>query len=376
MLEGRLFERSDGASSPPVIVITATLARQFFTQSPLGYKIRVGGPDAPWSTIIGVVADVHERGYEPAIMPGVYIPIVQTPNASSVPRELIVRAQDDSASRIEAIRRVIHTVNPRQPMSRIRTMQELLDSDVADRTQLMAAWCVCSISLAACLHGPLWCPGLRRNSAAKRDRRTDRSRCKRHPRDQDHHLGRTATDPGRSDRRRRPFLADDESYGQAIVWRARYRPIHFCRHGRSIARRRACSMLDSCAKGIAARSYSDPARRIANLRHHARLQKAPHINGSEGRAVERGNDTAACSSENTLQRLKLGPVSTTSKWSPHAVNHRVGLFVRVPGRIAGPAGQLTGVQPGLNRLRVVSQDYHCTDSRGVAKHLRPHERRQ
>ncbi len=135
VLEGRLFERSDGASSPPVLVITATLARQFFTQSPLGYKIRVGGPDAPWSTIIGVVADVHERGYEPAIMPGVYIPIVQTPNASSVPRELIVRAQDDSASRIEAIRRVIHTVNPRQPISRVRTMQELLDSDVADRTQ-------------------------------------------------------------------------------------------------------------------------------------------------------------------------------------------------------------------------------------------------
>ena len=58
------------------------------------------------------------------------------------------------------------------------------------------------------------------------------------------------------------------------------------------------------------------------------------------------------------------------------VNYRVGLFVRVPKRIGSANIQLTGGQPGLNRLRVVSQDYHCTDSRGVAKHERPHERRQ
>ena len=58
------------------------------------------------------------------------------------------------------------------------------------------------------------------------------------------------------------------------------------------------------------------------------------------------------------------------------VNHRVGLSIRVPKRIGSATIQLTGGQPGLNRLRVVSQDYHCIDSRGVAKHERPHERRQ
>ncbi|MBV8457813.1 MAG: ABC transporter permease [Acetobacteraceae bacterium] len=136
VLEGRLFDESDGASSAPVVVITRTLARQFFMgQSPLGRRIRVGGPDAPWSTVVGVVADVHERGYEPAMMPGVYLPTVQTPNAPSVPRELIVRTKENPAAQTEAIRRRIWSVNPQQPVSRVRTMDELIDLDVADRKQ-------------------------------------------------------------------------------------------------------------------------------------------------------------------------------------------------------------------------------------------------
>ncbi|HLJ46224.1 MAG TPA: ABC transporter permease [Bryobacteraceae bacterium] len=135
VLEGRLFERTDGPSSLAVVVITETLAKRFFIRSPLGSRIRIGGPDAPWSTIIGVVGDVHERGYEAAAMPGVYLPIVQTPNAPSIPRELIVRTLDDSVSRTEAIRQIIHRVNPLQPVSRVRTMEQLIDLDVADRRQ-------------------------------------------------------------------------------------------------------------------------------------------------------------------------------------------------------------------------------------------------
>jgi putative ABC transport system permease protein len=136
VLEGRLFDGSDGGSSVPVVVITRTLARQFFMgQSPLGHRIRVGGPDAVWSRIVGVVADVHERGYEPAMMPGVYLPVVQISNAPSVPSEFIVRTKGNPAALTEAIRRAIWSVNPQQPVSRVRTMEEWINLDVADRRQ-------------------------------------------------------------------------------------------------------------------------------------------------------------------------------------------------------------------------------------------------
>jgi predicted permease len=136
LLAGRLFDRSDGVSSAPVVVVTEMLAKQFFMEgSPLGRRIQVGGPTAPWLTIVGVVADIHERGYEPAMMPGVYLPIVQAPEAPSVPRELIVRTKGDPVVLADAVRRVVSVVNPQQPIGRIRTMDEWIDLDVADRKQ-------------------------------------------------------------------------------------------------------------------------------------------------------------------------------------------------------------------------------------------------
>jgi hypothetical protein len=80
-----------------------------------------------------VVADIHERGYEPAMMPAMHLPAVQTPNAQSNPRELLVRTKGDPAGMPEAVRRIVWSVNPQQPVARVRTMDDLIDMDVADR---------------------------------------------------------------------------------------------------------------------------------------------------------------------------------------------------------------------------------------------------
>jgi putative ABC transport system permease protein len=150
---GRLIEESDGANAAPVIVITETFARRLWMgESPLGHRLKIGGPDTPWHTIIGVVADVHERGYEPAMMPGMYLPAVQTPNAQSDPRELLVRTKGDPAGMAEAVRRIIWSVNPQQPVARVRTMDDLIDLDVADRKQqtiLLGSFAALALLLAA-----------------------------------------------------------------------------------------------------------------------------------------------------------------------------------------------------------------------------------
>ena len=70
LVEGRLLDARDGRDAPRAIVVNETLARQFMPgQSALGRQIRFD-PTEPLYTVVGVVKDVLERGYEQESKPG------------------------------------------------------------------------------------------------------------------------------------------------------------------------------------------------------------------------------------------------------------------------------------------------------------------
>ena len=72
-VEGRLLDARDGADAPLAVVVNETLVRQFMPgQSALGRRIRFN-PTEPWFTIVGVVRDVVERGYQQKSKPGIYM---------------------------------------------------------------------------------------------------------------------------------------------------------------------------------------------------------------------------------------------------------------------------------------------------------------
>ena len=74
VLEGRLPDERDAPGAPPVTVINDTFARLYWPGgSPLGSRIRFGGAAAPWRTVIGVVKDVRERGFDQSAKPGAYV---------------------------------------------------------------------------------------------------------------------------------------------------------------------------------------------------------------------------------------------------------------------------------------------------------------
>ena len=78
-IEGRLLDARDGADAPRAIVVNETLARRFMPgQSALGRQIRFGPTEPPY-TVVGVVKDVLERGYEQDAKPGVYVSQAQGP---------------------------------------------------------------------------------------------------------------------------------------------------------------------------------------------------------------------------------------------------------------------------------------------------------
>ena len=133
-VEGRLLDARDGADAPLALVINETLARRFMPgQSALGRQIRFG-PTEPWFTVVGVVKDVVERGYELGSKPGVYVAQAQGPRFFPTVN-LIVRVDSDPLGYAAAVQRIVRAVDPDQPIRQIRTMTEVIALTVGDRRQ-------------------------------------------------------------------------------------------------------------------------------------------------------------------------------------------------------------------------------------------------
>jgi len=136
LADGRLLDDRDGPQAPLAVVVNETMARTYWLgASALGHRLWLGNPKGPLYTIVGVVKNVRERGYELAMKPGVYLPYAQRPASS--PEYLIVRVKGNPEDVAEPIRRIIAGVDPDQPVSAVRSMDDIVDLDVADRQQQM-----------------------------------------------------------------------------------------------------------------------------------------------------------------------------------------------------------------------------------------------
>ena len=134
LVEGRLLDERD-QQDPPTVVINETFASRYWPgQSAIGHRLRFGGADAPWRTIVGVVRDVRERGYELEMKPGVYSVFGQVGNAWT-PEFLVVRGRSDLSGLVAPIRQIVAGVDPEQPVALVRTMDEILNLNVVDRRQ-------------------------------------------------------------------------------------------------------------------------------------------------------------------------------------------------------------------------------------------------
>ncbi len=134
---GRYFTDGDNERSMPVAIINETMARQFWPgEDVLGKRFKLGSSDStrPWLTIIGVAADVRQMGADVPVKAEMYMPYRQVDyNPWFAPRDLVIRASVDPLSLVAAARREIHAVDPNQPLSVIRTMDEILGEETTAR---------------------------------------------------------------------------------------------------------------------------------------------------------------------------------------------------------------------------------------------------
>jgi len=131
--EGRDFTVRDDLNALPVVIVNETIARQYFPgQSPLGKRIRPqignGYQGAPMRQIVGVVADVRQRGLTSAPGPQVYVPRSQSPIGSMI---FVVRTTVVPSSIADAARIEMQHVDPDLPIFRVKTLDQYFDQSVA-----------------------------------------------------------------------------------------------------------------------------------------------------------------------------------------------------------------------------------------------------
>jgi predicted permease len=153
---GRFFDERDGAHSQPVAMINETMARQFWPgENALGRRFKLGWVDSrsPWVMIVGVVGDMKEMGLDAPAKAEMFFPYQQMPNSLwNMPRDLMVRTTGDPMSVAAAVRQAVWSVDGNQPVSNIRTMDEILSEDVAQRRigmMLLASFAALALALAS-----------------------------------------------------------------------------------------------------------------------------------------------------------------------------------------------------------------------------------
>lgn len=133
---GRLFENSDGKDAPLVAIINETMARKFWpNQDPVGKRFKRGSLEdkTPWVRIVGIVADVRQMRLNRPARQEMYFPYWQANGNWMVPRDLVIRVSGDPMSLASAVRHVVWSIDPNQPVSNVMTINDLLDEEVASR---------------------------------------------------------------------------------------------------------------------------------------------------------------------------------------------------------------------------------------------------
>ena len=125
LLRGREFTAADNLQAPKIVVVNETLAREFWpNDNPIGKRIAVGRATVP-AEVVGVAADIKNKGLEQNTQPQLYLPF---PQLAWGDMNLLVRTVVPPRSIAASVQAQIAAVDPDQPITNVQTVEELMDT--------------------------------------------------------------------------------------------------------------------------------------------------------------------------------------------------------------------------------------------------------
>jgi putative ABC transport system permease protein len=130
LLRGRNFSSAELRESRHVILINEALARTYFSGAdPIGQRLDVAMFDTPQpAEIIGVVGNVRYDSLIDESPPAVYFP---HPDLTYSFMTLVIRTDGEPTAIAPAVQREIRTLDPNQPVSDVRTMNQVMSEWVS-----------------------------------------------------------------------------------------------------------------------------------------------------------------------------------------------------------------------------------------------------
>ena len=132
-LRGRLLSADDRKGTMPVAIVSRTFVRQFLgDRDPIGQQF-ARNEQAPRITIVGVVGEVRRDGKTAELTPQVYLSAAQTNLYPVRLGSIAARAQGDPHSLVMSIQHAVWAIDSDQPISGVRTLDEVLSASTAER---------------------------------------------------------------------------------------------------------------------------------------------------------------------------------------------------------------------------------------------------
>jgi len=129
LLQGRAFSTNDDSQAQNVVIINEKLAKEWWpNESAINHRISLD-QGTNWSTIVGVVEDIQERGVsvEPSFQ--IYLAMAQVPVG-----HISILAKHEGTINIafeEDIKTILAELDSRQPLSKFETLQDAVDNSVS-----------------------------------------------------------------------------------------------------------------------------------------------------------------------------------------------------------------------------------------------------
>jgi len=149
LLRGRLFNASDNDKAPQVAMINEAFAEKYWpNHDPLGKRFKRNRADAPWITVVGIIANARTESLAQASVPKIYLDFYQTGGNRLA---IFLRGHLDTAEIPAEVREQVQSVDPTLPVTDGQTLIETVSASLAERRfsmEMVALFALSALLLA------------------------------------------------------------------------------------------------------------------------------------------------------------------------------------------------------------------------------------